>query len=442
MQRKLAEPAGVVDVPGPDPHSPFPTARVPVGKTSCHVTRHVIVLGAGVTGVVTAWYLSQKGCRVTVLESSDSVASGTSRANAGQLSYSFTDALARPEFLRRLPGLVAGQDAGILLRAKPTAAFLRWGMQFLGQCTTGRARDNTVAVLRIAMRSAALMNELLEEVPIEFDFVRAGKMVLLSHRDEVEGARKSALLKREYGCATEVLTRDEAQELEPALAGMRDDVVAATYSRNDHVADARKFTQGLADWLRTEASVDFRLCESATGLVVENDRVRKVLTDRNAYLADAVVACLGSDSAKLLRPHGIDPAICPVRGYSITLAPGPQAPSASISDLKHRIVLSRLGSRIRIAGFADFVGHETRHDEARLDTMLAIARRVAPLAADYESGDMQRWGGLRPMTPDGRPRVGPTRIGGLFLNTGHGMLGFTLACATGEAFAAQVTTAS
>src|SRR5690606_17803468 len=149
--------------------------------------------------------------------------------------------------------------------------------------------------------------------------------------------------------------------------------------------------------------------------------------------------CLGTGSTRLLEPHRIDPAICPVRGYSVTLPLGPQSPSASISDLRHRIVLSRLGSSIRIAGFADFVGYETRHDEARLDALLAIARRVAPLAADYDAG-MQRWGGLRPMTPDGRPRVGRTKVRGLFLNTGHGMLGFTLACATGEACAEQVST--
>ncbi|HLU05368.1 MAG TPA: FAD-dependent oxidoreductase [Woeseiaceae bacterium] len=403
--------------------------------------KRVLVLGAGVTGVVTAWYLTQKGHDVTVVEASDSVASGTSRANAGQLSYSFTDAVARPEFLRKMPALLAGKDAGSLVRLKPDAAFLRWGRQFLRQCTKVRARDNTFAVLEVAMRSAALMERLMQAVPLEFDFARAGKLVLLSLPDEVARARKSVLLKREYGCVTEVVTRSEALELEPALAEMRGDFIAATYSRDDHVADARKFTEGLADWLQREIPVQFRLRETVARLVVEDNRVRGVVTDRGDYTADSVVVCLGTGSTKLLEPHRIDPAICPVRGYSITLPPGPHAPSASISDLKHRIVLSKLGPVIRIAGFADFVGHETRHDDARLDSLVEIARRVAPLAADYDAGDMQRWGGVRPMTPDGRPRVGRTAIGGLFLNTGHGMLGFTLACATGEAVAEEVTSA-
>jgi D-amino-acid dehydrogenase len=396
------------------------------------VNKRVIVLGAGVTGVVTAWYLSQRGCAVTVIERGDSVASGTSRANAGQLSYSFTDALARPEFLRKLPGLMLGADPGILIRARPRAAFLRWGSLFLRQCTTAQARENTVAVLKVAMRSAELMEQLMQAVPLQFAFARAGKLVLLSRAEEVTAAQKTVLLKRAHGCTTEVMTRNEALEVEPALAQMRGDFVAATYSRNDHVADARMFSEGLAEWLRRQMAVEFRLRETAARLVVEAGRVRAVVTDRNDYDADAVVVCLGSDSANLLLPLGIDPAICPVRGYSITLPPGTHAPSASISDLKHRIVVSRLGSSIRIAGFADFVDFETRHDEARLDTLVALARRVAPLAADYDAPDMQRWAGFRPMTPDGRPRVGPTAIGGLFLNTGHGMLGWTLACATGH----------
>ena len=393
------------------------------------------MLGAGVVGVVTAWYLARHGFAVTVIEQGESVAAGTSRANAGQLSYSFTDALARPDFLRKLPGVMLGTDPGILFRTRPSAALLRWGRVFLSQCTAPRARDNTVAVLQLAMRSSLLMDSLVEEVPLEFSFVRAGKLVLLSGPEDVTNARQNVLLKSEHGCVTELLTRSEAVDIEPALKEMRSEFVAAVYSRNDHVADARLFTEGLADRLRRNHAAEFRLGETVTGLVAEKDRVRKVVTNRNDYAVDAVVACLGAGSAKLLLPLGIDAEIYPVRGYSITLPEGRGAPSASVSDLKNRIVLSRLGQSIRIAGFADFVDFRTRHDEARLDALVTIARHVAPLAADYRGGSMQRWAGFRPMTPDGRPRVGPTRIDGLFLNTGHGMLGFTLALATGDAVA-------
>jgi len=394
--------------------------------------KRVAVLGAGVVGVVTAWYLAHKGHAVTVIERSDGVASGASHANAGQLSYSFTDALARPEFLRKLPGLVLGADPGILFRARPSAAMLRWGRVFLRQCTAAQARDNTVAVLKLAMRSASLMEQLMEAAAIDFSFARAGKLVLLPGPGDVENARKSVLLKKEHGCATEVLTRDEALHVEPALAAMRRDFVGAIYSRNDHVADARLFTTGLADRLGRRGAVLFHLGETATGVLTEGGQVRAVVTDRNEYDVDAVVVCLGTGSADLLRPLGIDPAICPVRGYSITLPPGDNPPRVSISDLRHRIVLSRLGSSVRIAGFADFVDLEAGRDAVRIDALLNAARRIAPQAADYRAPDIQGWAACRPMTPDGRPCVGPTAIEGLFLNTGHGMLGWTLACATGH----------
>jgi D-amino-acid dehydrogenase len=401
--------------------------------------KRVAVLGGGVVGVVTAWYLARKGHAVTVIERGENVASGTSHANAGQLSYSFTDALARPEFLRKLPGLLLGADPGILFRARPSVAMLRWGYVFLRQCTTAQARQNTVAVLKLAMRSAGLMDELMEAAAIDFSFVRAGKLVLLSGPGEVESARKSVLLKQEHGCATEILTRDEAIRVEPALADMRRDFVVAIYSRNDHVADARLFTFGLADWLDRRGAVLFHLGETATGVLTEAGRVRAVVTDRSEYEVDAVVVCLGTGSSDLLRPLGIDPAICPVRGYSITLPPGDNPPQVSISDLRHRIVLSRLGPSVRIAGFADFVDMETGRDAARIGVLLETARRIAPRAADYAASETRGWAGCRPMTPDGRPRVGPTAIDGLFLNTGHGMLGWTLACATGHDVAELVT---
>lgn len=397
------------------------------------------MLGAGVIGVATAWYLAQTGRQVTVIDRGNDVASGTSYANAGQLSYSFTDALARPEFLRELPALLLGRDPGILFRARPSAASLRWGSAFLRQCTTAQARNNTIAVLQIAMRSAMLMDELLEAVPLEFSFVRAGKLVLLSGPEELAAAGRSVLLKQQYGCSVEVLTRDAALQVEPALAEMRGDFIGAIYSRNDHVADARAFASGLADRLQKGGAADFRLGETITKLTTRGDRMHSVITDRNEYPVDAVVVCLGTGSPELLRPLGVDPAIFPVRGYSVTLPMGEHTPSASISDLGRRIVLSRLGDSLRIAGFADFVDFETRRDESRIDALVAIARRTAPFAADYSAADMQRWAGFRPMTPDGRPRVGPTRIDGLFLNTGHGMLGWTLACATGHGVAEYVS---
>lgn len=399
----------------------------------------VAVLGAGVVGIVTAYYLSERGHAVTVIERADDVAGGASHANGGQLSYSFTDALATPDIVRKLPGLLLNRDPAIRFRAAPSLALLRWSGAFLRQCTRRRARKNTTAVLQLAMRSSVLMDDLMNCVPLEFAFRRAGKLVLLSNNGELASATRSAALKTEFDCPTSVLTFAEACETEPALADMCDRYIAAVYSRNDHVADARAFTSGLAGWLQAQDSVSIRLNEPVTRIVTNGNKVDAIATDRGEYPVDAAVVCLGTGSAGLLQRLGIDPSIYPIRGYSMTLPPGENAPSVSITDLSHKIVFSRLGESVRIAGFADFVDFDTREDRARIDTLQDIARRVAPSAANYDVADIHGWAGVRPMTPDSRPRVGPTAINGLYLNTGHGMLGWTLACVTGHDVAAAVS---
>ena len=395
----------------------------------------VAVLGAGVVGVLTAYYLVRRGHCVTVIEQAGDVASGTSFANAAQLSYSFTDALARPAFVRRIPSLLLDRDPGIRIRSRPGSDFLRWGLAFVRQCTSRRARDNTAAVLQLATRSSALMDELRNALPLEFAYRPAGKLVLLSDRGEMAAARESAELKRRNGCRVEILTRQEAIDVEPSLSSVQDDFIAAAYSAGDAVADARAFTSGLAGWLAENTSCSIRLGERVTSLAISDEGISGVRTDRGEHAADAVVVCLGCESAGLLRPLKIPVPICPVRGYSVTLPAGAAAPCASVTHPRRRIVYSRINGFIRIAGFADFVDTGTSGDAARIETLLAVARRTAPLAADYEAPERHAWGGFRPMTPDSRPLVGPTRVPGLYLNTGHGMLGWTLACATGHAVA-------
>lgn len=389
-------------------------------------------------GVVTAYYLARRGHAVTVFDRADQVAAGTSFANAGQLSYSFTDALGRPSFIARLPSLLLGRDPGIRVRTKLDRDFLRWGLAFLSQCTPARARENTLAVLGLATHSSVLMNDLRSEVPLEFSYRPAGKLVLLSGSAELAAAREAAELKRRHGCNTRILTRSEAIGLEPALSRMQDDFIAAVHSEGDAVADARRFTTELAGWLSRNTGVAIRLGEPVHAILTTGDAVSGTRSSTGEHPADAVVVCLGCGSGALLRPLNIRAPICPVRGYSVTLPAAPAAPSVSITHLRHRIVFSRIGPDLRIAGFADFVAGDVRQDETRIDALLALGRRVAPHAADYDAGERHAWGGFRPMTPDSRPLVGRTRIPGLYLNTGHGMLGWTLACATGSAVAESI----
>ncbi len=398
----------------------------------------VIVLGAGVVGVTTAWYLSQAGHTVSIIDQADFVGSGTSFANAGQLSYSFTDALARPGFLGKIPALMCNRDPAIRFQVRPGRDFMRWSLGFLRQCTPARSRENTVAVLQLAMQSSKLMDELLTQVSLEFSFRAAGKLVLLSSDGELSAAKRSAKLKQQHGCKTEILGPQEAVRIEPAVVHLKNDIKGAIWSAGDKVGDAHAFAANLVAWMERNAQVTCRLGEQATAIRTAENTVTGVITSNGEHDADAVVVSLGCGSAALLRQLAIPANIWPVRGYSLTLPLGEQAPSTSLSHASQRMVFSRIGNQMRIAGFADFVDGRMLDDRARVDTLLALARRTAPLAAQYDVGDVQGWSGYRPMTPDSRPLVGPTRVKGLYLNTGHGMLGWTLACATGHAVAEAI----
>jgi len=399
---------------------------------------HVVVIGAGVIGVATAYYLSQRGCQVTVIDRGKDVANAASYANAGQLSYSFTDALAKPDFVSKIPALLIGRDRGYRGRIAPD--LIPWGLRFLSQCTTRRATDNTVAVLKAALRSEQLMQELSKELPFNFYHREAGKLVLLGSDEEMRAAQTNVDLKRRHGCETEILSPDVAIDIEPALARITESFAGAVYSRRDSVADSQLFTLGLKEMLEQSGLVTFRLGAEVTSLVVAGGKLKSIRFHDEEVTTDAVVVCAGAWSGSLLRPLGIRPHVYPVRGYSVTLPAGAAAPAASVTVSSKKIVFSRMNGRIRIAGFADFAGFRTDADADRITELRNVARDYAPLAADYDADEQSAWGGFRPMTPNGQPLVGPSGIDGLYLNTGHGMLGWTLACASGYDVAQDVTT--
>ena len=397
----------------------------------------VIVLGAGVVGVTTAYYLSQLGCAVTVVDRADEAGDGATFGNAGQLSYSFTDALAKPGFISHLPAMILGRDRGSKVRLSPQ--LMHWGLRFLTQCTSRRARENTLSVLQLAMRSAALIDEIQQQVPLEFNYRTAGKLVLLSNENELASARASCELKQQYGCNARVLSHEDTIKVEPALASLGEEFIAAVYSESDEVADSQLFTVGLKNWLEQQGNVNFRLSSEADTLVTRDGRARGVTVGDEEIEADAVVVCLGAWSGGFLRAAGINPHVLPARGYSITLPPGPASPEVSVTALKHKMVFSRINGFVRIAGFVDFTGFDTSADNERAQLLQETAERFAPDAADYGSGDAAVWGGFRPMTPSGQPQVGATSVPGLYTNVGHGMLGWTLACATAYDAAQAVT---
>jgi D-amino-acid dehydrogenase len=397
---------------------------------------HVVVLGAGVIGVTTAYYLTERGHTVTVIERADEVASGASGGNGCQLSYSFTDAMASPALLSKLPRVLAGLEPALRFRPPMNALPANWGLSFLRQCSSQNAHSNTIAVLQMATRSSKLMAELQSRVPLEFSFRKAGKLVILGDKAELEAAENTCVIKRQHGCDIEVVTLERAREIEPALASINTQAAGAVYSENDEVGDALRFTSQLGQWLSSNTDTDFQFNTTVRNIAIEKGKIGAIETDKGTLKADAVVVCLGAWSSHILKPLGIKAMVYPVRGYSVTLPTGGNSNSVSITDLANKVVYSRLGDQIRIAGFADFAGFRTNQDEKRVQMLLDTARKFAPDIANYDVNTTSAWGGFRPMTPNSRPLVGPTSVEGLYLNTGHGMLGWTLACATGHEVAA------
>ncbi|MFK7886626.1 MAG: D-amino acid dehydrogenase [Gammaproteobacteria bacterium] len=401
---------------------------------------HVVVLGAGVAGVTTAYYLSRLGHHVTLVDRATQVASGASFANAGQLSYSYTDALAKPGFLRELPRLLINRDPGVRIRPFANPRLWPWAWRFVRQCTRRQARDNSRTMLHIAQRSAQRLQQLRDDTNIEFSFRRAGKLVLLRTPEQVEEARGTVEAKRREGCDVALVERDKALGIEPALSDLAQTFAGAIHASDDEVGDAASFCTSLSAWLESNTATEFALGQSVQRVESKSEGSVIVHTDHKHFDAQAVVVCLGAASPALLKPLGLRLPIFPVRGYSVTLPPGTAAPRVSVTDARRRIVFSRLNGHVRIAGFADFLADGANNDAGRVRTLLSVARATAPHAADYDVEDPRAWAGNRPMTPGGPPLVGATPIKGLFLNTGHGMLGWTMACASAHDAAQAVNT--
>jgi len=399
---------------------------------------HVAVLGAGVAGVTSAWYLATRGCSVTLVDRAEQPAAGASYANGCQLSYSFTDAFAQPSLLPMLPRLLLGRDPAIRVRMVSRPPIAGWGFRFLRECTARRARENTVAALTLALRSASRLAEIRERTGIEFAHRADGKLVLLPEGADLDRARQNVEMKRQHGCATRFLDIDAAAELEPAVGAMRGRYVGAIHAPGDETGDPRAYARQLVDWLRRECSLDCRFGVTAKAVALGKGRVAGVESSAGLLPADAVVVCLGAESRDFLATAGLKVAIYPVRGYSLTLPAGSRAPALSVTDPGRRLLFCPLAGRLRISGFADFLGYASRDDSRRLALLGEKAREVAPDAADYDAPEPEPWAGNRPLTPDGRPLVGATRIPGLYLNCGHGALGWTLAAATGHDVARAV----
>jgi D-amino-acid dehydrogenase len=396
------------------------------------MSKHVCVLGGGVVGAAVAYYLARDGHRVTVVEANERAGGETSFANGGQLSYSYVAPLAAPGVLRHLPAWMMSREAPLRFVPRLSIEQWRWCMLFLMACTTARSTQSTTDLLGLGAYSRELVDQLLRDELIDFDFHHSGKLVVYRDAREFEGAKRGMDLLARFGTAQEALDAHGCLALEPALAPLSGRIAGGILTRASDTADCFRFTSELARVASERHGARF-LCDTRVQFLRrEGTRIVAAATSRGDIDADAFVLALGNASPRMLGALGIDLPMLPLKGYSLTLPVHDthRAPRVSVTDLHHKIVYARLGARLRIAGMVDITADGASGDARRIELLKRQARDTLPDAGDYASAIP--WTGRRPATPDGKPVLGASPYRNLWLNTGHGPLGFTFACASGK----------
>jgi D-amino-acid dehydrogenase len=393
----------------------------------------VLVLGAGVIGVTTAWFLSKSGHEVTVVDRQPGAGLETSFANGGQISVSHAEPWANPAAPLKVLKWLAQEDAPLLFRLRPDLRQWLWGLAFLRECLPGRARRNIRQIVTLGLYSRATLQSLREETGIEYDHLTRGILHFYTSQAEFDAALEPARVMREHGCDIEMLDADRCIEIEPALRSARHLLVGGSMTTADESGDAHKFTLRLAA-LAAARGVRF-LQGNVHALARAGGRIDGVRVENQTMKADAYVVSLGAYSPLLTRPVGVDLNIYPAKGYSATVPvrDAARAFSVSLTDDEYKLVFSRLGERLRIAGTAELNGYHTGLNETRCRALLRRTEQLFPGAGDGERAEF--WTGLRPATPSNVPYIGGTRYPNLFLNTGHGTLGWTHACGSARALA-------
>lgn len=403
----------------------------------------VIVLGAGVVGVTSAWYLSQAGCEVLVLERQASAGLETSFANGGQVAASSAEPWSNPTVPWKIIKWLGKHDAPLRFRLQKDLRQWRWALQFLIECLPQRTRRNTENLLRLGLYSRAMLGELRAQTGVRYDALEKGILQFFTEQKELDQAAEVAHNMEQLGADRRILTVDEIVQIEPAMASCRRLLRGGVYTPHDESGDAYLFTHSLSHHVAA-SGVQFRFGCDIQRLVRNGERISGVdiiNTEREheTMAADRYVVSMGSYSPLLLSGVGIRSLIYPVKGYSATISTEGHhgAPHVSLTDESHKLVFSRLGKRLRVAGMAELTGYNTDLDRVRCDALINRAFELWPDAGDPEPVD--RWTGLRPATPGNLPLIGGTRYPNLFLNTGHGTLGWTLSCGSGKLLADIVT---
>ena len=396
--------------------------------------RRVLVLGGGVIGVTTAYFLARHGCRVALIDRQSGAGLETSFANGGLVTPSMADPWAAPGLPLKMLKWIGREDSPFLLRPSAIPGLMSWGLQFLRNCREETWRRNTATILRIADYSQRVLKDLTAETGLAYDLQSLGTLRLFRDELSMQAALRTAEVVGRLGVRYRRLDAAACAELEPALAPQAEQITGGIHFPDDECGDAHLFTRGLAARC-AEMGVTFHFEETVEGIETDGARVAAVVTDRGRRDADHVVLALGTASPALARPLGVRLPIYPVKGYSVTLSTAGWngAPRVPIVDDGRKMGIVRLGDRLRLAGTAEFTGHDTRLSERRCANLTDNLRELFPSFANWETA--QPWTGLRPMTPDGIPILGPTPLENFWLNVGHGHLGWTMSCGSAKAVA-------
>jgi D-amino-acid dehydrogenase len=386
----------------------------------------IVVLGAGVIGVTSAWYLAEAGHEVTVLDRHAEAGLETSFANGGQISAGHAEPWAKPAALPKILKWLGQEDAPLLFRPRADWAQWRWGLGFLRECLPGRFERNASTLAGLAGYSRDCLRELRASTGIHYHELARGILQFATREADLQVLEAQARAMNAFGARREFKTADECLALEPALRNSRERILGGLYDAHDESGDAHEFTVALAR-LCEKKGVQFRYGHTVKQIEAAGDRVQSV----DGLRSDAWVVALGSYSPLFLRPLGIHVPVYPLKGYSITIETD-EGPTVSLTDEAAKIVISRFGTRLRAAGTAELTGYDTSINQTRCNAILQRIRTLFPAIAPRE---IKTWAGLRPATPSNVPVIGRTRLANLFLNTGHGTLGWTLACGSGRALA-------
>ena len=392
----------------------------------------VAVLGGGVIGVATAYYLAEDGHDVTVIDRNEQAASETSYGNAGLVTPGDSYAWASPEALKLFIKSLYRRDLGIKVVPRLDPRLWSWSWKFLLECTRERTRINTLRKLRLTMYARQRLNALVDRTQIDYDGKSDGVIYFFRSQESLDHGVAHMRLLADNGLRIDVLDRDGLAKVEPALAAAKDQLAGGIFSPMDQTGDSCKFARNLAAWCAKEKDVRFEYRTVITGVVADGQRVVRVQTTGDGFDVDACVLALGCDSPLLAERIGIRLPIYPVKGYSATvpIQNGHVAPQLGGVDEDKLVAFSRLGDRLRLAATAEFAGFDRSHRPRDFTRLMATAKGLFPEGGDY--GRAEYWAGLRPMTPSSVPILGRAKYENFYLNVGHGHVGWTMCCGSGK----------